>query len=52
VIDPALEFRDPAASEFDELVRDIDREVDASFLADVGLALVHVERKRDPSQEV
>jgi hypothetical protein len=50
VIDPALEFRDPAVSEFDELVRDIDRQVDASFLADVGLALAHVE-KRDPVQD-
>ncbi len=50
-MDPALDFRDPKASELDELVREIDRHLDVSFLEDLGLALdrAQVEPEHEPA---
>jgi hypothetical protein len=49
-MDPALDFRDPKASELDELVKEIDRLLDVSFLEELGLALdrARIEPEPDP----
>ncbi|HUL61141.1 MAG TPA: hypothetical protein VLU43_17810 [Anaeromyxobacteraceae bacterium] len=41
-------FTDPAPSELDELVKEIDEQLDASFLGDLEVALERARAASDP----